>query len=395
MRKIQNLAVGLTLALIAATPSAVASTDLVYFGSAPPAGRPGPGGRPPQVNPHAPPNSIYAARFDEMTGQLTSLGQVTKLDRPTWIVANPEQPIIYSVNELGNFGAVQGQVVAYKVNPSNGGLAEINRVEAGGGGTTNLFLDQASQTIFTANYGTGQVSAVPIKPDGSLGALTSVVQDYGSGPSPRQQGPHAHAVGLDPSHQWLFVPDLGADRMFEYHFNDATRTLTPANPPYHQFAPGTGPRHLAFSADGRFIYMESELTAKVYVFALDAKTGKVSEVQQVSGVPAGFTGETSGAEIAVSRDGRFVYTSNRGDDTLEAYARKQSSGKLTEIQRLPAQGKNPWSFAIDPSAHWLLVTDQASNEVVVLKINPRTGKLSASGMSMPCLSPVSATFWVQ
>jgi 6-phosphogluconolactonase len=141
--------------------------------------------------------------------------------------------------------------------------------------------------------------------------------------------------------------------------------------------------------------MESELTAKVYVFALDAKTGKVSEVQQVSGVPAGFSGETSGAEIAVSRDGRFVYTSNRGDDTLEAYARKQSSGKLTEIQRLPAQGKNPWSFAIDPSAHWLLVTDQASNEVVVLKINPRTGKLSASGMSMPCLSPVSATFWVQ
>jgi 6-phosphogluconolactonase len=378
----------LALAALCAMP-AVAKTDLVYFGSH---GAGGPPGHPPKPDAV---NGIWAARFDDVTGQLSPLGRVTLLDRPTWIVVNPEKPIIYSVNELGNAPGQDGQVVAYAVDPASGALREINRVDAGGGGTTHLAFDQVTQTIFTANFGSGHVTAIAVKPDGSLGEVASKQQDFGHGPSRRQTTPHAHAVAVDPTHQYVLAPDLGADRMFVYHFDDATRALSPANPAYVQFPPGTGPRHVVFSPSGRFAYLITELSAELNVFAWDAKQGQLKLVQTLSSVPADFKGERSGAEIAVSHDGRFLYLSNRSDSTIDSYRIDAASGRLTPLQRIAAGGQNPWSFGIDPTGRWMLVTNETSSQVAVFKIDPRSGAVSATGNTMAMEHPVSATFFTQ
>jgi len=378
------------LALITAAP-AWATTDIVYFGSHGVVGA-GAGGPPQEPPPGSPPNGIFLAHFDDVTGKLTAIGQTVDLEHPTWIADNPEKPIIYSVNQLGDASNQQGEVVAYKINLPAGNLTEIGRVKSGGRGTTYVSFDPVTQTVFTANYASGQVTAIAVKPDGSLGEVTSASQNYGHGPlAQRQSSPHAHSALIDPSHRFVLVPDLGADRVFVYRFNDADRTLSAGDPPFEQFDPASGPRHLIFYPGGKFVYVNTELTAEIDVLSWDANTGHLTLVQKLSTVLPSFKGYRSGAEIALSPDSRHLYASNRSDGTVEVYAVNSATGKLTEIQRIPAEGTNPWSFAIDPTGHWLLVTDEGSNSVVVLKIDPHSGKLSATGETMTMRHPVSAT----
>jgi len=395
---------GLTLGALPAY-AATATSDLVYFGShgtqtqgAPPpgggnrpvaAGPPAGGQRPPQK-----PVDIYAARFDEATGQLTLLGPMAQLARPTWMTANPEKPIIYSDNEIGSGPADPGQVVAFKIDPASGGLSEINRVGAVGGGTTYVSFDPVTQTVFASNFNTGHVVAIPVKPDGSLGEASSSQLDYGKGPNRRQPGPHAHSVIIDPSHHFVLVPDMGADRVFVYKFDDATRTLSPAATPFAQFPPGTGPRHAVFSPNGRYLYVMTELTAEIHSFAWDAATGSLTPIQTFKTInkpPAGAL-TMDGAEVAISANGKFLYSSTRLDNSISVYAIDARNGHFAQIQHISSQGENPWSFTIDPSGHWMLVTDERSSLVAVLKIDPTSGKLTATGESIKVPHPVSATF---
>lgn len=336
--------------------------------------------------------SLFTATFDGRNGALGAARSVATIERPTWLVHDPARPVLYSVSETGNDGKSQGSVFSLRIDSASGDVAEINRVPSGGGGPTHLALDQRSQTLFVANYGTGQVAALPLDERGALAAPASVVSDYGTGPTPRQLSPHAHGVTLDPSRQFVLAPDLGADRVFVYRFSADRRALQSAATPFLQLPAGAGPRHLVFSADGRVAYLLNELTADLNVYAWDAGQGTLRPLQTLSTLSAGYQGKKSAGEILVSRDGKRVYLSNRGEDTIVVYAVDAGSGTLSEMQRLASGGKQPWHLALSPDQRWLLASNETSNSVNVFAVAGGDGRLSATGSKLDIATPVNIVF---
>ncbi|MFC0407558.1 lactonase family protein [Roseomonas elaeocarpi] len=338
-------------------------------------------------------NEIRAARFNPATGRLSDLGIVAQLERPTWLVGGMDAGTLYAVSETGNDGRSEATVHSFAVDPATGHLSERNAVGSGGGGATHLALDPASRTLFVANFGTGHVSALPVEEDGHLGAAASRQQDRGTGPKPRQHSAHAHGVTVAPGGRFLLVPDLGADRVFVYRFDPATRALTPHDPPWETVEAGSGPRHLVFFPDGHFAFLDSELTGEVTVFRWDGGLGRLHRVETRSTYAAGTEGDRSAAEIASSADGRFLYVSNRrAADEIVVFRVDAASGALSEVQRLGSGGTSPWSFTLAPGGHWMLVANVESGSVEVLRVDPVTGRLESSGNRLVVPKPTNVTF---
>ena len=360
-----------------------ARPELVYFGTHTTTAAQLPAGQP------LPDPGIYGAWFDPDSGRFTALGRVVDLTAPTWLSGDTNRPILYSV-VTGSAGSQN--LVALAVDPKTGALIELNRGTSGGGDATYLFIDAKSQSLLTANYATGQVSAVALTSDGRLGAMASIQSETGTGPSPRQTAPHAHSVVLDPSGRYALAADLGADKVFVYRFDPATRGLTPAATPFEATPPGTGPRHLAFHPNGRYVYLVSELSAEVRTYGWDAATGQLQLVQTLSLAAPGYDGKKSGGEIAVSDDGRFLYVSERGESQILVYAIDAGTGQLKEIQRLASAGVQPWQFSFDPSRKWFLVANETSNAITVFKVDPHTGLLTLTAETLTVPRPVTVTF---
>lgn len=337
-------------------------------------------------------SQIHALRIDTSTGKLTMIGPVAEGLRPTWVLAHPELPILYAVDDES---AKEGSVTAYAVNRTTGALTKVNQVATKGNGTTNLSLDMHSMTLLAANYNSGSVSSIAVNRDGSLGPFVSMIQETGSGPNKRQASAHAHSATVDPSERYALVPDLGADRVFVYGFDPATHELTPdGGPNPHSFAlpPGSGPRHAAFGLNGQFVYLLNELTAEIMVLRWDASQGRLTQVQAVQTTSDGFKGVKSGAEVAVSHDGRFLYVENRGENAIVVYRVNPDSGELSLVQRTSSDGNKPWGFAIDSSGKWLLVANQQSGTVHEFSIDPASGMVSDTGQSADVPAPVSIAF---
>ena len=340
-----------------------------------------------------PGQGIFYAQLDPTTGKLGSLELVAEVDRPTWLARDPRRLVLYAVSETGNDGKSQGGVYSLGIDPASGKLHIIGHTQSGGGGATNLNYDPRSETVFVANYGTGQVSAVPVEASGGLSNVSSVQTDIGSGPSRRQAGPHAHGVVLDPSGHFLLAADLGADRVFIYRFDPRTRTLTPNNPPFAQLPAGSGPRHLAFTPNGRFVFLDTELSGEVYSFRWNAQASRLIQASKIALDPPGFAGTRSAAELAVSHDGRFLYVSNRATSTVQVYAIDRQTAALTLVQTIPGGGLVPWSFGIDPTGKWMIVANQQSGNLAEFSIDRRTGLLSATGQRLAVPNePVAITF---
>lgn len=375
MLRRRAFSIGLGLAMLAGPALArEPAGDLVYVGTHGDAG-------------------VYGARLNPKTGRLTALGQVAAIDRATSLVTHPTRPILYSLSELGNDGAQDGKVFALAIDPGSGKLTTIGSVTAGGGGTTHLAIDTKLGALFAANYGGGSVAAIPLSADGTPQPVSSVQAHAGSGPSPRQKSPHAHGVTVDPSHRFVLSPDLGADKIYVHRYDSATKVLTPADPPFEAMPAGSGPRHLVFLPNGRLAILATELTAELRAFRWDAKAGRLTPLQALSANAPGYAGPKSVSEILPSFDSRFVYISNRGDETLVVYAVDAGSGRLTEIQRLPCGGKTPWSFGIHPSGRWMIVANEDSSLLTVFKINPASGKLTATSETLPVPKPVAIAFY--
>lgn len=336
---------------------------------------------------------IRALRFDSHTGKLTMIGPVEAGLRSTWLVAHPRLPVLYSVND---HNTQEGSVTAYTADRGTGALTKVNTVATGGKGSTYLWLDKPSMTLFAANYIGGSVSSIAVNRDGSLGSLVSTIKETGSGPNQRRQASaHAHSVAVDPSGRYALVPDLGADRVFVYGFDRATHALSShggTNPQPFVAAPGSGPRHLAFGSNGRFVYLLTELSAEIMVLHWDASQGRLTLVQSLPTTSQEFTGVKSGAEVAVSHDGRFVYVENRGENALVVYRVDAESGKLSLVQRTSSGGEKPWGFGIDPSGKWMLVENQLSGKLNVFSIDPVSGMVSDTGQSVDIPDPVSIAF---
>jgi len=330
---------------------------------------------------------VFAARLNLTRGTLTPIGVVATLARPTWLVAHPSQPVLYALSETGYGPGEQGKVHALKANPVTGALTVVSTVASGGGGPAHMSLDNKAGGLLVAHYGTGHIAALPVRPDGGLEPPTSVQANTGSGPSPQQQGPHAHAVMVDPSGRQALVADLGADRIFVHPYEPARRALGPASEASAMLPPGTGPRHMALHPSGRYLYLLSEITPEMRVYRMRGGRLELSQTLRAGGRPP-----INGAEVAVSRDGRFVYASIRVEDVIVAYEVDEVRGELREIQRVPTGGKTPWSFALDPSDRWLLAANQGSDTVTVLGRDSASGRLHPTGQTMAVDRPTCLVF---
>lgn len=345
-----------------------------------------------------PGQGIVALELDPRTGTLGAPVLAAEADHPTWVLVDAARHRLFTVSEVGKPSEVDGTLASYGYDPASGALSLLGRGGSGGAGPTHLALSPDGGTLFVANYSSGIVASSAIGAGGAPGATpVTVLQHIGSGPSPRQKGPHAHGVTLDPSGRFLLAADLGTDKVYLYHFDDARHTLEPAAEPFVTLPPGSGPRHAVFAPDGRHVFVLTEMEGAIHGFAWDARKGRLREVSRVALDAPDFAGRRSGSELAVSRDGRFLYAGNRGANTLQVYA-VDRNGALTPVQVIDCGGRTPWGFSLAPDGRWLMVANQGGNgegaqgNVALFVVDPASGRLTDSGTRMPVYKPSSVAF---
>ena len=359
--------------------AAIASEQFVYFGTYTGAKSKG----------------IYVSRFDSTTGKLSAPELAVETKNPSFLALNPTGEFLYAAGEMSDAPDKRGAVSSFKRDPNTGKLTLMNQQKSGGSGPCHLSVDASGKTLLVANYGSGSIASLPVKADGSLVEAATTVQHVGSSVNPkRQAGPHAHFIVPSPDNRFALTCDLGLDKILVYPLNAVAAKLVTNTPSFAVVAPGAGPRHLAFSTDGRFGYVINEMKLTISAFSYDSKTAAMTEVQTISTLPADYvaTEKDSCAEIAVHPNGRFVYGSNRGHDSIAVFTVEAKTGKLTLVQNESTQGKTPRHFAIDPSGRWLLAENQNSDSVVVFAIDAASGKLKPTGQTISVGSPVCAVF---
>jgi 6-phosphogluconolactonase len=383
MKLIASLLLSLfTLATLSSAPVATAAAAkewLVYVGT--------------YTAGTSPSKGIQTLRLNRETGELTGLSLAAETQNPSFLALHPNGRTLYAVNEVGQFdGKPGGGVTAFTIG-KGGALTKINEQNSGGGGPAHISLNKEGTHAFVANYGGGSVTVLPIAKDGSLQPQTGFVQHEGSGTDPkRQKGPHAHSINVDPSGRFAIAADLGLDKLFVYKFDKVKGTLAPNDPPFATVAPGSGARHFAFAPNGKFGYAINELKSTITVFAWDAAKGTLTEVQTLSTLPEGFTGESFTADVQVHPSGKFVYGSNRGHNSIAVFAVDQKTGKLTLSSTQSTGGSWPRHFGIDPSGTFLLAANQRSDSIVVFRINASTGALAETGMTAQVGQPACVRF---
>jgi 6-phosphogluconolactonase len=342
---------------------------------------------------------IYLYRFDEKSSHLTSLGLAAEIANPSFVATDPGHRYLYAVTDTdmairgSNADKVANTISSFTIDPASGSLKFLNRVSSGGSDPIHLIVDKTGKILFVANYDSGSIASFAIRPDGSIGAMTGFDQHHGSSVDPqRQQGPHAHEVVLSPDNRFLLVPDLGLDRILIYRIDEAKHSFLPNNPAYVAVKGGLGPRHFAFAPDGKFAYAICEMGSSVVAFSYDRESGALTPIQTISTLPAGFSGEDDSAEIQIDKSGRFLYASNRGQNTITEFQKDKSTGKLTVVQNISTEGKTPRNFVIDPTGRYLLAANQDSNNIVLFEIDSATGRLTPANQIEELAAPVCLLF---
>lgn len=337
---------------------------------------------------------IYSFRFDATTGQATPLGLAAETVHPTFLDLHPGGRFLYAVGETGSFeGKPAGSVSAFEIDRDTGRLTRLNAASTVGTGPCHLVVDRTGRNVLVANYGGGSVAVLPIDASGRVGEATAFVQHQGSSVNPRrQQGPHAHGVTLSPDQRFVFVPDLGLDRILAYRFDAARGSLTPAEIPYAATQPGAGPRHFVFHPNGKSAFVINELDSTITTYTYDATRGSLSRLGTVSTLPRGFTGASTTAEIEIHPSGKFLYGSNRGHDSLALFSVTPATGRLARVEITSTGGKTPRNFAIDPTGRWLWAANQDSNRIGIFAIDPATGRLKPTETALEVGAPVCVKF---
>jgi 6-phosphogluconolactonase len=333
---------------------------------------------------------IHAFHFDSATGALKEIGQVGEVKNPSWLAADPDFKYLYAVSELDKG---DGGVASFSIDRKTAKLQSLNHVSSEGKAPCHASVDATGKMVIVANYSTGDVSAFPIQSNGSLGQASSVEKAHGSSmDKKRQEGSHAHEAVITKDNQRVYIPDLGLDRIRIYKLDPASAKLTPNDPPFAKTEPGSGPRHMVFDHNETYAYVLHELKPMVSVFRRDPSNGGLELVETVPTIRPDFKKENSGAEIRIDPAGKFIYTSNRGEDSIQVFAIDQSSGKLHQVQNVETGGREPRGFALDPSGRFLVVGNQKSNSVVVFKVDAESGKLTPSGHKIETPTPVDVLF---
>lgn len=328
---------------------------------------------------------ITVAEFDSSTGRLGAPKLAAQTRDPAHFTLSRDGSHLYMCN-TGSPGGVS----AFAVDRKSGALKLLNYKESKGRGPSYVSVDESGRYVLDANYGGGYVQVHSLAKDGSLDAQTAFVEHAGSSVHARQNKPYAHWFRTDPSNEFGLVADLGIDQIVVYRFDDGK--LTPNDPPAAKTPPGSGPRHLVFHPNGKWIYGIAELANQVMAFHWDGDKGTLAHFQSVNTLADGFTEPSTAAEIAIHENGKFLYASNRGEDSLVVYAIDAKSGELSLRQRIPSRGKVPRYFSLDPSNQWLLVSNQEGANVSVFGVDGKTGELTAVGEPVPLIKPMGVVF---
>lgn len=358
----------------------VAAKTLVYFGTYTGSGSKG----------------IYRSILDEKTGELSDLVLAAELENPSFLVVSPDQKYLFAVSENGKFKGKEGGGVSSFAIGKDGGLTLISQVNSGGGAPCHISTDPQGKCLLVANYMGGSISSYQIAADGKLvsPAAGGFIQHEGQGAQlPRQASPHAHSVNVGPTGKRAYVADLGLDKVLIYKLDAAGGMIAPNTPPFLKLPDATGPRHFSFHPSGKWAYTNLEMSLQVAALSHDAKTGALAVLEIELTVPEGTERKgNSTAECLVHPTGKWVYVSNRGHNSIAAFAIDQKTGKLDFIERESTQGKTPRNFGIDPSGKFLITGNQGSGNVVVLKINQDTGSLDPIGHEIEVPDPVCIRF---
>jgi len=330
---------------------------------------------------------IYVADFDSKTGKLGTPSIASDTAAPSYLAIHPDGRYLYAVNEVD-----QGTVSAFAIDA--GKLTPINSSSVKSAGPCYIAIDKQGHWAITANYSGGSVTVLPIESGGRLGEASEFIQHKGSGPNrDRQTAPHPHWVGFIPKSNLVLVTDLGIDTIAIYNFDAKKGTLTVGNPAFMTIPPGSGPRHAAMHPSGKFFYVLTELTSVITEYYFEAELKRFTAINTVSMLPDGFKGENTGAEVAIDPKGKYVYASNRGEDSIVVFSVSDPKrGTLKFEQRIPSGGKTPRQFEIDPTGHWLLAGNQGSDNIATFSIDGSTGKLTAAGVMTGVANPTCVKF---
>lgn len=338
---------------------------------------------------------IYLSIFDARSGELTSPQLVAETEEPSFLAISKNAKYLYAVNETLKYdGEDSGAVTAYAIDRSTGGLKFLNKQASRGGAPCHISITEKGDLVLVANYLGGNVAAFPVNKDGSLQPSSDVVQHIGRGPNPdRQEAPHCHSVILDEHDRFAVVDDLGIDKAMIYAVDrKAGKLIDTGN--FYSTRPGAGPRHFKFHPNGKFAYLNAELDMTVTSLSWDGNLGKLAEVQTLSTLPANYkqTSKDSIADLHISKDGKILYVSNRGHDSISSFSINERSGEMTLLETIKTNGRTPRNFALDPTGSFLLVANQNSANITIFKIDKDSGKLTLIPKAIPAPAPVCLCF---
>jgi len=329
---------------------------------------------------------VYVYRFNSMNGDFDSVSMV-KTSNPSYLAISPDEKFVYAVNENSDKGN-GGKVSSFAFDKQQGKLSFIDQQQSAGDDPCYVSVDKTNKWIAIANYTSGTLSVLPIKGNGGLDPATTVIQQAGySVNTERQTSPHMHCAIFSSDNKYLFAADLGTDKVMAYTFDEKSGKLAEAASPFVMVKAGAGPRHLTFHPNKKYAYLIEELTGTISAY--NYKDGTFTLFQNASALPPDYMGSIGSADIHVSADGKFLYASNRGEsNTIAIYKINQKNGSITLVGHQSTLGKTPRNFNFDPSGNFLLVANQESDDIVIFKVDKKTGLLSDSGKKIKAGNPV-------
>ena len=332
---------------------------------------------------------VYVYKFNSENGESLPVGFV-KSSNPSFLAVSPDEKYVFAVNENADSTGNGGRISSFLFNNNTGALSLINQQSSNGNHPCYVTVDKTGKWVITGNYSSGTISVLPVLKNGYVETAVSTIQHTGqSVNTDRQNSPHVHAAVLSPDNKFIFVPDLGIDKLMTYHFDKLTGALRETSPAFVMTKPGSGPRHFEFHPNKKFAYLVEELTGGVSAYRYKAKNGQLHLVQNISTLPPQFLGFAGSADIHVSPDGKFLYASNRGEsNSIAIFVINNKTGMLTSVGHQSTLGKTPRNFNFDPSGNFLLVANQNSDEIVIFKIDKETGLLTDTGKRITVSKPV-------
>ena len=332
---------------------------------------------------------VYVYDFNTANGE-TRWVDMAKVANPSYLAVAPNGKNVFAVSEVAGEREKGGMLVSFAFDKNTGKLTKLNQQSSKGKNPCYVAVDKTGRWALAGNYSSGSLAALPILQSGFLDSAVSAIEHSGSSVNTdRQNEPHVHATVFSPDNKFVLVPDLGVDKIMVYAFNKKTGALTPAAQPFVMTKPGSGPRHLTFHPNKKFVYLLEELTGSISAYRYQAKAGALQLLQNISTLPPEFMGYPGSADIHVSSDGKFLYASNRGEsNSIAIFAVNQQNGALTAIGHQSVLGKAPRNFNFDPTGNWLLVANQESNEIVIFKRDKGTGLMTDSGKRIKLGKPV-------